>query len=153
MSKLVFNTRIRLFPFKGSSMHPSLKTGDHLVVVPMERKMPRLGDIVLRRRKETRVEAHRVVGVDGKREWVQTRGDNCPFADGWWPLGDSIGRVAAVRRAGILIPPPPPPSKWRWRFGATKRLIFRGAVFVFRRLKSVFMGVIQSKPADDDARL
>jgi signal peptidase I len=137
MSKLDFQTNIRLFPFKGGSMHPSLKAGDHLVVVPLEDEMPRLGDIVLRRRYETRVEAHRVVGVDGKRERVRTRGDNRPFPDGWWPLGESIGRVAAVRRTGVLMPPPPAPSKWRRRFGAAKRLIFRGAVFVFRRLKAL----------------
>ncbi len=153
MSKLDFNTGIRLFPFEGSSMQPSLKAGDHLVVVPLEDHMPRMGDIVLRRRYRTRVEAHRVVGVDGKREWVQTRGDNCAFADGWWPLGDGIGRVAAVRRAGILIPPPPAPSEWTRRFGAAKRLMFRGAGVVFRRLKSGFMGAIQPKPAGHDAQL
>ncbi|WP_141593978.1 S24/S26 family peptidase [Myxococcus sp. AB056] len=86
-------------PVHGDSMWPSLRSGDHAGVEPLE-GAPRPGDVLLARFDHALV-LHRL------RRWeagaVALRGDNSPQDDA--PLDPSrvLGRVRRVRRRGVVL--------------------------------------------------
>jgi signal peptidase I len=88
------------FVARGASMRPFLRDGDRVTLAPL-RGRPRLGDVVLTRGASLGV-VHRVVALRGGR--VLTKGDALPRSDGWRSLGDVLGRVERVERAGRAVP-------------------------------------------------
>ena len=99
-------TPVRLVVVDGSSMTPTLRPGDRLLVV---RLRPRIGDVVAVRdpREPSRTMLKRVTTLDGDR--VEVRGDNADAstdsrAFGPLPralvLGRAVYRYAPRHRAG-----------------------------------------------------
>jgi hypothetical protein len=78
------------FRARGDSMHPTIRCGEHLRVVPVEAAEVAVGDVVLARHKRG-LTAHRVVWIDGAR--IITRGDNCSHDDPAFTSEDLVGRV------------------------------------------------------------
>lgn len=85
------------FRARGDSMHPTIRCGEHLRVVPAEAAAITLGDVVLARHQRG-LTAHRVVRIDGSR--ITTRGDNCSDDDPAFTAEDLVGRVATAERDG-----------------------------------------------------
>ena len=106
---------------QGTSMLPSIRPGDILVVKP-ERKTS-LGAVALVRR-EGRLFAHRAVRHfedDRGGSWFVTRGDTLRASDPPVPCSDVLGRVMAVVRDGNLMPLQPKRS----RIGSLTSLMLR----------------------------
>lgn len=87
------------FRAAGDSMHPSIRSGEHLHVVPAEEL--RVGDVILARASRG-LTAHRIVRIEGAR--IVMRGDNALRSDGAVDREAVVGRVAAVERDGRCIP-------------------------------------------------
>lgn len=85
------------FRASGDSMHPTIRCGEHLHVVPVEAADVAVGDVVLARHQRG-LTAHRVVRIAGRR--ITTRGDNCSHDDPAFTLEDLVGRVDAAERDG-----------------------------------------------------
>ena len=84
--------------YLGSSMHPALKPGDRLQVIPSNGQKVRRGDVVIfvPPGSECRI-VHRVVSIDA--EGIKTRGDNNYDLDQWILRSDHIlGRVVSAQR-------------------------------------------------------
>ncbi len=82
----------------GSSMNPTLMSGDRLHTVPCDWQEIRRGDVIvfISPTDESKV-VHRVVSVDANG--IGTRGDNCNCIDPWVLSPDQIvGRVISVQR-------------------------------------------------------
>jgi signal peptidase I len=90
------------------SMRPLLKSGDGVVVQPIEPAAGRVGDVLVVQRGAELV-THRLIDVTGE-SWV-LRGDNAIFADAPVARNDCIGRVIAIergaRRTDLTQPPWP----------------------------------------------
>ena len=84
--------------YTGSSMNPTLKSGDVLWVVPYAGRKICVGDVVLIHPFENRGHVvHRVVSVDS--QGLRTRGDNNSDTDHWTLCPDDIvGRVGRINR-------------------------------------------------------
>ncbi len=102
----------------GSSMFPSIRDGDIVVVEPCDSRDLRLGDIVFYRRPRGHT-AHRLVGrCDGGANLI-TRGDALAPCDPVLSRSQVVGRVVVVERgdrsyrAGTLC----------WRFQALARVL------------------------------
>jgi hypothetical protein len=89
------------FQARGDSMHPTIRDGEHLIVVPCDAGGVCRGDIVLTRLRRG-LTAHRVVRVmrSGSVE-ITTRGDNAITCDEAAGPGQLMGRVAAVEKDGV----------------------------------------------------
>ena len=87
----------------GSSMFPTLKTGDILRVVSYKDRDIRVGDVVVFNSPCGNIPiVHRVVFFDNKR--VKTKGDNkITVDDGILQPNDIIGRVVVAKRGKKLI--------------------------------------------------
>ena len=87
----------------GSSMTPTLESGDVVTVSPVPTGQLHLGDLVLFRNKESKLVLHRLVRrlEAGTRRW-QTRGDASPQLD--VPIDEQyiLGRVCTLERDGRL---------------------------------------------------
>ena len=92
------------FRADGGSMYPTIRDGDAITVAPVSAGDVILGDILLCRH-ETRVLAHRVVGMTRRDGGIffELRGDAKGSSDA--PVGTSavVGRVIHVQRDGRLI--------------------------------------------------
>lgn len=86
-------------PVRGFSMAPWIRDDDVVTVAPLDRREPRVGQVVafitpLNRR----LALHRVVDCSAEA-WV-LRGDNCEEADGVVARDAMLGRVVRVERGG-----------------------------------------------------
>jgi len=91
------------FVARGESMHPAIRDGDVVTVVPPGGRPPRTGDIVAFVHPETGgVRVHRIVGVDGGRYVL--KGDNALGADPAVGRDRILGFVAGLERAGRRRP-------------------------------------------------
>ena len=84
----------------GSSMHPLLRDGDVVVIVPLGSRAPKRGEVVAAREPGSRrVVVHRIIArrKDGS---YMLRGDNSPVPDGPFQRPDIIGRITEVERGG-----------------------------------------------------
>ena len=85
-------------PARGGSMWPLVATGDRLSIEPATAAALRLDDIAVVETGHGLV-AHRVVSLAPLR----TRGDRMARDDGALAPGAVVGRVRAVRRAGVTL--------------------------------------------------
>jgi len=87
------------FRAKGSSMAPFIKDGDVVTVRPLGGARPRTGDIVAFLHPVTgRVGIHRIVREESDQ--FSLKGDNLSGGDGTLSLGQILGIVCRVERAG-----------------------------------------------------
>ena len=87
------------FEARGESMHPTIRDGDVITVVPRGRRPPRTGDIVAFVHPETGgVRIHRIVGVEDGRYVL--KGDNALGADPAVGRDRILGFVVGLERAG-----------------------------------------------------
>lgn len=93
------------FTAQGSSMKPLLKSGDILVVKPVQAQQVRIGDVLLCSVSTERVVAHRVIGKrTGKNGLVfLLQGDRVSKPDGWVAEEMVHGRVESAERCGRTI--------------------------------------------------
>jgi hypothetical protein len=98
------------FRATGDSMHPSIRWGEHLHVMPVEHNSLREGDVILARAHRG-LTAHRIVRVG--RAGIVTRGDNCLHPDPILHPHTIVGRVAHLERNRVRISVPPAPSRAR----------------------------------------
>lgn len=91
-SDLLANGRGFRFQAKGRSMAPTINDGDVLHVVPIGKRKPKVGEIVLFRCREG-LKAHRILRKN--REFIVTRGDAGVEHDGEIPLENILGLVTA----------------------------------------------------------
>lgn len=97
------------FQASGDSMHPLIRSNDHLLVEPVDPSAIRRGDVVLARL-DRGLTAHRVVRVDAAGT-ITTRGDNAPAEDPPFGAAQLLGRVVSIERDGVQhrvrrMPPP-----------------------------------------------
>ena len=107
---------------RGSSMLPTLRPGDRIVIAPCL-GLPRPGEILVRRDPAAGFVAHRLVTVEmaeGRRLY-RTQGDNEAGLDAGCRREDLLGRVTAVLRDGVLVPLDDSPI-------ARRRALFRLAI-------------------------
>ena len=116
---------LRFIPFKGTSMLPGLKEKDILAVLPIQESPPKIGDIVLMKRSENELIAHRVLGFDRITGSMATRGDNQLFKDQPWNLAKCHGRVFAFWRNNVLMISPGPPSILKRCISITRFWLFK----------------------------
>jgi polysaccharide export outer membrane protein len=90
-------------PVTGSSMEPTLRPGDRVVIAPCL-GLPRPGQILMMRAGGTLV-AHRLVRVEmrGGRRWYRTQGDAARALDAGVLREDILGHVVAVLRDGARL--------------------------------------------------
>ncbi len=89
---------------KGISMHPLLRGGDGLKVIPYTDRRVCVGDVVVFRSPDPKMRevVHRVVSVDS--QGIRTRGDNNNHLDSWiLQPEDIIGRVVSAKRADRIF--------------------------------------------------
>ena len=93
------------FTAQGSSMKPLLKSGDILVIKPIQAQQVRIGDVVLCSVSTERVVAHRVIGKrTGKNGLVfLLQGDRVSKPDGWVEEEMVHGRVESTERCDSFI--------------------------------------------------
>ena len=82
------------------SMQPLLRTGDVVVVRPIDPRTLRPGEVVVVQRGDEWI-THRLVTVD-ERGW-HTHGDNTRYADEAARADQMVGRVIAIERADQTI--------------------------------------------------
>ena len=89
--------------YTGSSMSPTLRTGDGLRVIPYGDSKIRIGDVVVYLSpKHDRYVVHRVVSINA--QGICTKGDNNKNIDPWVLRPDDIiGRVVSARRKGRRV--------------------------------------------------
>lgn len=83
------------FRAEGDSMHPSIRSGELLIVDRVDPSAIRRGDVVLARLTRG-LTAHRVVRMTRDGRFI-TRGDNAPATDEPFTAGQLLGRVRARR--------------------------------------------------------
>ena len=100
--RLGYSVRFRA---RGESMHPTIRAGEAITVMPVAPSDLRIADVVLCRT-ETSVLAHRVVGRlkgVGARAVFLVRGDACSDCDEPVAEDQILGRVVSVERSGRSI--------------------------------------------------
>jgi signal peptidase I len=93
------------FRAPGWSMHPTIRNGDAITVVPLGTSPLRVGDVVLYRRGPAAI-AHRVIRVQsapGRSVGLVLRGDAAHSCDGPIHLAQVLGRVLSVERDGRRV--------------------------------------------------
>lgn len=113
----------------GSSMTPFVRDGDILTVMPVGNTRLRRGDIVLYRRADGRVIAHRILGqeIGHGRPILKIRGDARTGNPESVPADQILGYVARVQRgnSNAIVPPGRrriPALLWARTGPATRRL-------------------------------
>ena len=108
--KVAFRTEYLPFhPVSSESMVPTLNVGDLIIVNGMDPNLVTVGTIIVFHspRNHEMLIVHRVVGISsqGGKLYFETKGDNNPMKDGWYPypgvpegnlVGVVIGKVAYV---------------------------------------------------------
>ena len=92
------------FTASGNSMHPFIRSGQRLVVEPVDARALRRGDVVLARL-ERGLTAHRVVGIEtsgGEVVSITTRGDNCALDDPPFSPAQLVGRINRLRWGNLV---------------------------------------------------
>lgn len=90
----------------GNSMVPFVENGDILSVIPMNPLKARIGDVILHRRKNGALAAHRIQWILRDRarpSAVRTRGDSHPGDGEVVPLDAILGQVIQVQRGNKKI--------------------------------------------------
>lgn len=98
------------FHATGDSMHPTIRSGEHLHVAAVDTRSLRVGDIVLARASRG-LTAHRVVSLMGGT--ILTRGDNALRRDDALRTSDILGRITHVEREGATVTVPSAPLRIR----------------------------------------
>jgi signal peptidase I len=98
------------FHAAGHSMHPTIRSGEHLHVTTAEARSLRVGDVVLARAARG-LTAHRIVRLS--RETIITRGDNALTRDAALRHSDILGRITHVERQGATVTVPTAPLRIR----------------------------------------
>ena len=88
---------------QGGSMGVLLGPASQVLVKPVE-KLPRLGDIVIARLKNSLV-VHRVIRRSLSADTVMIKGDNCRRADGYIARDKIMGRVIGVLKDNQINTP------------------------------------------------
>jgi phage repressor protein C with HTH and peptisase S24 domain len=83
------------FRAEGDSMHPVIRHGDYVQVVPCAASELRRGDVILASAGRG-LTAHRIVRIEGRR--IITRGDNSLRSDPAIDMAQVLGRVAEVEQ-------------------------------------------------------
>ena len=92
------------FTATGDSMYPSIRSGEQLVVEPVDPCDLRRGDVVLARLPRG-LTAHRIVRMErrgGEVVGITTRGDNCDTEDGPFSPNQLVGRIPQRRRGNLV---------------------------------------------------
>ena len=81
----------------GMSMHPFLQDGDIVLIKPLGRELPEIGDVVAFQRPENgQLVIHRIIAkMDG---FFEIKGDNVTISDGRIPHSQLIGKITLVTR-------------------------------------------------------
>jgi signal peptidase len=89
---------VNVITYIGSSMFPTLKTGDILRVVQYSRRKIIAGDVIAFHSPNGRaIIVHRVIAID--QIFIQTKGDNNLRNDDWiLSPNDILGQIVSVRR-------------------------------------------------------
>ncbi len=93
------------FTAKGTSMHPLIRDGDIVLIIPLKDEQIRKGDVVLFTIGDGRVLLHRVVEIRRSRrdEECLIQGDHSIHSDGYIPTSKILGSMVAVQRGGLQI--------------------------------------------------
>jgi hypothetical protein len=105
-------------------MHPTIRNGDAITVVPLGTSPVRVGDVVLYRRGPAAI-AHRVIRVQsapGRSVGFVLRGDAARSCDGPIHLAQVLGRVLSVERDGRRVHLDLMGSAWSRALGYTLRV-------------------------------
>lgn len=93
------------FGASGESMHPTIRDGEMLTVVPVKARRVKRGDIILYRSGRG-LTAHRVIRIERtelhERAFI-LRGDNCTTCDAPVQAAQILGRAVFVERGGREI--------------------------------------------------
>lgn len=95
--------RVR-FKANGDSMHPFIRSGQQLVVEPVDAHAVKRGDVVLARL-DRGLTAHRVVRIErrgGEVVSITMRGDNCELDDPPFPPAQLVGRINSSRWGNLV---------------------------------------------------
>jgi signal peptidase I len=93
------------FTATGWSMYPAIRSGEQLVVDPVDANEIRRGEVVLAKL-DRGLTAHRVVRIErrgGEVVKIVTRGDNCAEADPPFAAAEFVGRVREPRKSYKII--------------------------------------------------
>jgi len=145
LSELIELRRPVSFRSEGMSMHPFIRKGDTVTIVPYPGESPggpiRVGDIVFLQNDKGRWFVHRLIRVKG-RENIVTKGDSLLQADE--PVSGRLirGRVALVERNN---------SKRKYRLdGFTERVVARLIALLSRMEACIFSICLRFKPRFSD---
>jgi signal peptidase I len=94
-----------LFRAEGTSMYPTIRNGEAIMIAAVSAGEIIRGDVLLYRHGQ-RVLAHRVVGVStrGTDRFFELRGDAKAACDPLVGASAVVGRVVGVQRNGRLVP-------------------------------------------------
>ena len=87
---------------RGGSMWPFIPDGAVVRIVPVTAAGVRVGEVIVRRRRDDSPVCHRLSRRRGDQ--VQTWGDAAADPDGWGPVTEVIGRVVSIEGAGGPYP-------------------------------------------------
>lgn len=93
------------FQARGSSMTPTIRDGDTLLVSPVQAHELRVGHIVLCQTANEKFVVHRILQRRRQQEGVSflLKGDLCHCPDGWVDGSRILGRAIQVRRQGRMV--------------------------------------------------
>ncbi len=93
------------FQARGSSMAPTIRDGDSLLIVPARPHELRVGQIVLCQTENNRYVVHRIVRRRRQQGSVSflLKGDQCRSADGWVDGSRILGQAVQARRQGKVV--------------------------------------------------
>jgi hypothetical protein len=112
------------FRAPGSSMHPTIRNGEAITVVPLGASPVRVGEVLLYRRGRAAI-AHRVIRVSsgpGRSVGFVLRGDAACSSDDPIQLRQVLGRVLAIERDGRGECLDPLGPTWSRAWGYTLRV-------------------------------
>lgn len=117
----------------GSSMNPTLKSGDRLKIIPYGHKRIRRGDVVIYSSSDGGAKTiHRVTSVASAG--IKTRGDNSTHVDPWrLSRGQVIGRVVCARRE----------KRWRKVYGGSMGQLIAGTIRTMRLIDSIASSLLR----------
>jgi signal peptidase I len=113
------------FRAPGWSMHPTIRNGDAITVVPLGQSPVRVGDVVLYRRGPAAI-AHRVIRLQsayGRSVGLVLRGDAAHSCDRPIHVAQVLGRVLSVERDGRRMHLDPMGPSWSRVFGLALRVV------------------------------
>lgn len=92
------------FSAPGHSMYPTIMANETIMVEPIDPGTVRLGDIVLYRT-NSRLVAHRVIGIENEINDFVLRGDASLTCDASVKSEQILGKVISIERNGCSIDP------------------------------------------------